>query len=285
MSQNDEQIHIQNQNSEHSSSNHKDKEAPENAKIPFSPKTIEDQSKEFFINDPQIHFIHCCPYIVKHTISNDHIILENKIVVTEYINGIPYSYLANPKNVDKKFYYITKDILSHTYKMTFPFRNDIFPNITVNKLNSFLSEINETVKKNNYHIVNDYFICKKSKCVLEYIGLITLLISVIIFITCPFVFEEIFLILICVGPILFVFGMTLMMVGRCAHISQTLKNGIEEKNITELKHLVHKWNQNYFLPNKIFISYPILPERNLPYLQINVDPNYKLEIEDHKLNN
>ena len=111
MISNEEQIRIEVPNSLHSTPGHKDKAAPESAKLPEMSHSIDEQEKVFFTDDPQIHFIKCDQLIEKKTIAPNHLVLKSNLVITEYIDNIPYSYLVNPKSIEGKFYFITKELI------------------------------------------------------------------------------------------------------------------------------------------------------------------------------
>ena len=278
MISNEEQIRIEVPNSLHSTPGHKDKAAPESAKLPEMSHSIDEQEKLFFTDDPQIHFIKCDQLIEKKTIAPNHLVLKSNLVITEYIDNIPYSYLVNPKSIEGKFYFITKD-KENKFSIGFKYDSNVFTHISHNDIIDFVNDINMIIKKNTTSIENDYFLCKRIRGVLEYIGILFVFISICTFLSTAFVFDNVFLILICIAPILFLFGMTLMLIGKCSHIDNSIIKGIKEKTVNDIKKLIHNWNEHFFISRNVLVSYP----KSLTYIQLNIDKNCKLEIEDLKV--
>lgn len=201
-------------------------------------------------------------------------------ITTEFINGVTFSYLTNPTNINNKFYYVLRDS-NFNYSPSFTWHNGIFRTVTKEKFEEFFKDINEkSTKMEVRHIEHK---ANKERCCYDSLNIFFVILCIASFIIVPFGwywYFPIFCLFLAVG-ILFIFlvafSIPWSISNRHVHVHKVFTQ--YQLNTPEMETLINKWNNGYFIPNGIYITCP----RNFKYIQFNVDPNCSMVIDDHEL--
>lgn len=260
------------------------KDAPENARIQQIELEVNDiqRDNEFFISQPNIYLIQCGQQREVKLINKKTKVIKSETVITEITNGKASSYLANPQNIEGKFYYLLRDSKTAIFNPTFAWRESLFNYVTLGEFSSFLTELNSLKNRAQDKIAKIIIKTQRIRYSLEYIGLILILCSIGLFAASPFVLNYTFIVLIALAPSCLFFGTILLTLGYYYYGEHYLSHikPIDNEDNTDKINLIKKWNEQLFMRKKVYLTYP----NKLNYIQINTDPEWKLEIEENKDN-
>lgn len=196
-------------------------------------------------------------------------------ITTEWIDGLSYSYLTHPNNIENKFYYLIRGV-NGIFKPSFEWRDGIMGTTTKEKFDEFLYDVNN-YSGNNVQSANMLSKSKRKKILLYTFAFLSMLLFVAFLIIAPILGWYIFFfpagLFITSFFLLFCFGW------RYHHYDYHYDvNKYYIVNIVGIERLINKWNEDYFVNQGIYVTTP----KNFSYIQFNVDQNCRMELEQHR---
>lgn len=197
-------------------------------------------------------------------------------ITTEWLDGTGYSHLNNPSNIPNKFYFAVRDSY-YKYHPTFTWIEGVMNDVSKEKFEEFIQDLNK-LNDEDVQIISFKKKHHRRNVVYALISLV-FFIGFILLIISPFTTYSLFIFLISFGGI-FIFSFIILSLFGCQRQNKFYytKSSYLVKNDLPQKKLIRSWNDTYFMPHGVFVTYP----NNLNYIQFNVNKEWKLVLQEHK---